>query len=469
MRFELKLFLVFAIFFSTSVAWVWYLDQRAEHKLVEKLEANLNEIVRTVHLSSQKLSTAQSTDREVLENFIQELKSQKGVREVSVVGSSQEVIASSNPKKLGQKKELTGQEMVVREEFGVRDSTGHYVRYEVRVPLLREGRVIGLVQATIFLDDFRYFLRQIHLKNLIVTIAALLFAFGAAFFVLRRLNRPLRELTGAAQRVAAGDFGVQLKTGGEDELGRLTNAFNAMAQKLSEQRQSEDRLHELERRAILAETASSLAHEIRNPLNLINLTADHLAHQFRPQKQGQEQPYLELIAGLKAQVAHLNKMVNDFLTVGRPAKLKKSAFSLRELSDQVQLLVKRQLSAKKLEWRAAGDWDVAVNADLEQLRLVLLNLVLNAIEAAPAKSAIWVEAHPKTPRELLLSVRDNGAGIPAEDLEKVFEPYFSKRPGGTGLGLALAKRIVEEHGGKIAAANHPQGGAQIEISLPLEG
>ncbi len=469
MRFEIKLFLVFVLFSLAVAGVVWFLNLRAEKELVARLQNNLNDIVRTVHLSSQKLSSAQGTDRLALENFIRELKAKKGVREVSVVGSSQEVIASSNPKKLGQRRELTGQEIVVKEQFGVRDSSGHFTHYEVKVPLLREGRIIGLVQISIFLDDFRYLLRQIHLKNFVILLVALVFAFGASFFVLHRLNQPLRRLTGAAERVAAGDLSFRLQEKGKDEIQKLTAAFNTMTNQLAEQRQMEEKLRILEKQEILTETASTLAHEIRNPLNLINLTADHLSHQFQPEDLPRKKSYGELISGLKAQVAHLNKMVEDFLALGRSAKLKKTKFAVRDLFVQVETLVKRQLLAKRVALKAEGDLNTTLFADPEQLRLVLLNLVLNAIEAVPESGIISIKTGKISPSQLSLAVQDNGGGIAAQDLERVFEPYFSRRPGGTGLGLALAKRIVEEHNGSIRAVNGTAGGACIEIKLPMEG
>jgi signal transduction histidine kinase len=242
-----------------------------------------------------------------------------------------------------------------------------------------------------------------------------------------------------------------------------------MTQKLSAQKELEDKLRVFERRAILAEMASNLAHEIRNPLNLINLTADHLGHEFKPEGNEKLKTYSELIGSLKAEVQHLNKMVDEFLTIGRPSKLKKTKFSLRELFDQVQMLVKQQLIAKSIAFSIIGPKDATLVSDLEQMRLVILNLLLNAIEAVSRGGTIEIIIESRVePKTLVLKIHDSGSGIPAENLELIFEAYFTNRPGGTGLGLALARRIVEEHGGTITASNNPDGGAQFEILLPIE-
>jgi nitrogen fixation/metabolism regulation signal transduction histidine kinase len=292
--------------------------------------------------------------------------------------------------------------------------------------------------------------------------------FLVSFFVLYRLNKPLRQLSVAAEHVASGDLTVQLHHSGRDEVGRLTKSFNTMTQKLSVQKQLEDKLRALERHAILAEMASSLAHEIRNPLNLINLTADHLGHEYVPENEDRRSSYAELISALKAEVQQLNKMVNEFLTIGRPSRLKKTKFPLGELFEQLQILIKQQLIAKHISLTFTGTTSQEINADIEQMRLVFLNLFLNAIEAVPESGAISCSVEPVSDHRVLIKIMDSGSGIAQENLQRIFEPYFSKRPGGTGLGLALARRIIEEHAGTINAGNRPKGGAQFEILLPLD-
>jgi signal transduction histidine kinase len=281
------------------------------------------------------------------------------------------------------------------------------------------------------------------------------------------LNKPLRNLSIAAAHVADGDLTVRLERRGNDEVARLTKSFNTMTQKLAAHKQLEDKLRDLERRAILAEMAANLAHEIRNPLNLINLTADHLGHEYMPADQERSRSYAELIAALKAEVQHLNKIVNEFLTIGRPSRLKKSAFSLAELFDQLFVIVKQQAVAKHIELSVAGDAGRQITADIEQMRLVFLNIILNAIEAVGDGGSVFVIIEGAGDRSVQVRIDDTGPGIAEENLERIFEPYFSKRPGGTGLGLSLARRIIEEHGGAITAGNRPGGGARFDITLPF--
>src|SRR5271157_1086608 len=470
MSFQTKLFLVFAPFFVIVVALMLFFTIQFERHIIRQFESDIQDIVHTVHYSTQKLATRKGRDFEALERFIEEMKSDTRVREVSVVGSTQKIVASTNPKKVGQQSSLlSGKEIIVRAQYGAEDSGGRPVRYDfVQVPIIRDNKVIGMLETSIVVNDFGILARQLNMRTLVIASIALFIMFFVSFFVLYRLSKPLRQLSSAAEHVASGDLSVRLPHKGRDEIGRLTKSFNAMTQKLSMQKLLEDKLRDLERHAILAEMASNLAHEIRNPLNLINLTADHLSDEYLPEEEGRRGSYLELITALKAEVQQLNKMVSEFLTIGRPSRLKKTEFPLSELFDQLQMLIKQQLLAKRDSLEYSGDTAQTINADIEQMRLVFLNLLLNAIEAVPEGGTISLVAEPTPNRSMLIRVVDNGQGIAPENLERIFEPYFSKRPGGTGLGLALARRIVEEHGGTIHASNHVGGGAQFDILLPID-
>jgi signal transduction histidine kinase len=220
----------------------------------------------------------------------------------------------------------------------------------------------------------------------------------------------------------------------------------------------------------MAEIASYLAHEIRNPLNLISLTAHHIRNQFVPQKEELRNKFFELIESLNSEVEQLSKVVSHFMTMGRQSELQKINFTLSEIIDQVQVLVKQQLNSKNISMIISGEKSTLIRADIEQIRLVFLNLIVNAIAAVPIGGSIWFHIEPDSSgRAIKISISDNGTGIQEEDIEKIFDPYFTRKPGGTGLGLALVKRIIEEHDGTILAENRKEGGAHFEIILPKEG
>ncbi|MDD5673605.1 MAG: ATP-binding protein, partial [Chitinivibrionales bacterium] len=164
----------------------------------------------------------------------------------------------------------------------------------------------------------------------------------------------------------------------------------------------------------------------------------------------------------------LNKMVSDFLLLGRPITMNKKAFVVADLLSQIEVLCKQQLRAKNITIQAQN-LDCVLSADEEQMRLVFINIILNAVEAAGEKGAIVCSAQKSSnPAALAITIADNGPGIEDENLERIFAPYFTQRPSGTGLGLALVRRIIEEHNGAIVAGNNPAGGAYFKFTIPQD-
>ena len=470
---QTRLLLAFTVLLFAVAGLMSYFHVRTAQRLLTEIGDDLQDIGNTVHLSTQKLSADKGPDREKLESFVKEALAQKNVREVHVISSHQEIVASSNPSKLGRKVKLTGKEIVIREELGTPDTAGRNLHYDIRVPILRDQQVIGVVQTSVLLPDFRGLVREALIKNLVIALMALLLAFAASSYLLHRLNKPLRTLSVAATKVAGGDLALRLpELPRNDEMAKLNIAFNAMVERLAERRSMQDRLRQLERQSLVSEMAASLAHEIRNPLNLINLTAGHLEESFTPADPEKQPHFEELMKSLQGEVRHLNQVVHHFLSASRPGRLHQERFALRELVEEARVLLRPQFSLKNAELRNEVGEALQLRADKEQMRLLLLNLLLNAVEAVPEKGWIAVEARSDTDKSgkgwVNLYVRDNGTGIHPDDVERVFDAYFTRKDTGVGLGLALVKRIAEEHGGSVLASNGPDGGACFEIRIPGE-
>jgi signal transduction histidine kinase len=230
----------------------------------------------------------------------------------------------------------------------------------------------------------------------------------------------------------------------------------------------EERLAALERRAILTELGANLAHEIRNPLNLMNLTLHHLGKTCSPENAARAAGFHRAIGSLKTEVAHLDRIVTDFLTLGKPDRLSRRRFRLRELVDEVAVRLGHKLDDKALRVDLDCPEGMEIHADQEQMRLVLLNLFLNCIEAVPERSSIEFVARKSPAGAVECTVADKGPGFGPGDPDQVFEPYYTKTPGGTGLGLTLVRSIIENHGGEIRAVNRPMGGAEFRFSVPAE-
>lgn len=221
-----------------------------------------------------------------------------------------------------------------------------------------------------------------------------------------------------------------------------------------------------ERMEAWQEVARRIAHEVKNPLTPIQLSAQRLKKRLFPVLGPQEAQVLsdctELIL---SQVDELKRLVGEFSMFARMPKSVKVPFQLEQLlAEIVELFKERHRDVK---------WDLdlpqnslVINGDREQLRRAITNLLNNAVEAVGRGGSVFLRAW-SSDNKVMISVEDSGPGIPLEDRHKVFEPYFSTKPQGGGLGLAITHSIVKEHGGEISIESSRFGGAQILIQLPL--
>lgn len=224
------------------------------------------------------------------------------------------------------------------------------------------------------------------------------------------------------------------------------------------QRRANELLRRAERLKTLGEMAAGMAHEVKNPLAAIRSSAQILRGRV-----GEKQE--ELVDIVVAEVDRLNKVVNDFLQYARPAPLRRSEQRLSGILDSCLELLGPLAAEKRLTVeKSYPDSEPRVSVDEDQMRQVFLNLILNGMQAAPADGRIRLRVE-RTPRSVSASVEDNGAGIPADKLRRVFEPFFTTREGGSGLGLAVAHRIVSEHGGRLEIRSESGAGTTATVIL----
>jgi nitrogen fixation/metabolism regulation signal transduction histidine kinase len=221
-----------------------------------------------------------------------------------------------------------------------------------------------------------------------------------------------------------------------------------------------------ERQAAWGEVARRLAHEIKNPLTPIQLSAERLQHKLSNKlNEGDAQLLRRATQTIVSQVAAMKNMVSDFANYARGPALKLSRLELHKLIKEVLGLyeasgisIQQNLDASRSE----------VNGDATRLRQIVHNLLQNALDAVQGVAQPQITLLTETQDgEIRLCVEDNGAGFPESVLSRAFEPYMTTKAKGTGLGLAIVKKIVEEHGGRIDIENNVNGGARISIVLPL--
>jgi signal transduction histidine kinase len=304
-----------------------------------------------------------------------------------------------------------------------------------------------------------------------MTLLGLLLIFTVAF-ASSRFTKPVRELTRAAERVSAGDFDFNVVINRHDEMGKLAHTFNEMLAGLRSRRELEEKLQRAERSALTGRIAAGIAHEIRNPLSFINLTVDYVRDRFAPAADGPRADYTQLLDNVKSEIARLNQMVSDFLSFGRPARLKLREIDALELLAEVAGLVRAQAAQQGVSVNVAPadendstNRDTRFHGDAEQLKTCFSNLAINAVQAMTEGGALKLTLRPQ-PSNIRFEVADTGLGIAPETLGQIFEPYFSTKETGIGLGLALTKKLIEDHGGQILVSSEVGVGTTFTVVLP---
>jgi signal transduction histidine kinase len=338
------------------------------------------------------------------------------------------------------------------------------IYYPVQTDQGRRFIIVVLDSANILTNVFE---RQAT-RSALYTLGVLFVTTLVTGFFVWRFTRPIKELSTAARKVASGDFEVQVASERRDEMGTLASAFNEMTAKLGRARELESQLHQAEKGAVVGRLAAAIAHEIRNPLNYINLTLDHLRSSFAPADPTKRATFVQLADQLKTEVARINRHITDFLKYSRPSKLELQDLDIRAEAEDALRLIEVRASECGIKTTIEQNGRLPqVMADRESLRSVFTNLVINAVEAIDGGGgSVSIRLSNTGENSVKVEVIDTGRGISPEDISKVFEPYFSTKETGTGLGLAIVKKAIDDHGGTISVASREGSGTTFTIILP---
>jgi len=289
-----------------------------------------------------------------------------------------------------------------------------------------------------------------------------------------RFTRPIKDLSVAARRVATGNFDVRVPTDRHDEIGSLAAAFNDMTAGLGRAHELESQLHQVEKAAVVGRLAAAIAHEIRNPLNYINLTLDHLRSSFAPEDVTKRETFERLADQLKAEVGRINRHITDFLKYSRPSALELRPLDLRVELEDAMHVIEGPAAEHGIETSLQeGEGMPRVFADQDSLRSAFTNLLLNGLEAMDSSEngkggSVRITLAAESGDRVRIEVTDTGRGIAIDDIAKVFEPYYSTKETGTGLGLAIVKKAIDDHGGSISVSSKEGSGTKFTILLPVE-
>lgn len=298
--------------------------------------------------------------------------------------------------------------------------------------------------------------------TLLLAVIAVLVGVGVLVMAARTLA-PLKRLAERAKEIARGDYKQRVDDSSGDEIGEVGREFNAMAQALEER---ESQLIRSERLATVGKIAAQITHEVRNPLSSIGLNAEMLEEELGALEgsPSQIEEAKRLARAIVKEVDRLTEITEEYLRFARLPRPKLEREDLAAIVSSLLSFMRPELEARAVSVEVEL-MPLPVAADEHQLRQALLNLLRNAGEAMGSGGRLRVEGRSDG-SAVELTIADTGQGIAPEHLAKVFDPFFSTKEGGTGLGLALTQQIIVEHGGSIVVDSRLGGGTTFTVRLP---
>ena len=276
----------------------------------------------------------------------------------------------------------------------------------------------------------------------------------------RHLANPIKTLAQFPQQVAEGNLEEQCEVKTHDEIGDLASAFNQMTQDL---RNSRNELIQAERLATAGKMAASFAHEIRNPLSSMRMVAQMLLRKQEPSEEKHQQSVTHILE----EIERIDVIVKGLMDFARPASLELAPHNLNSALQAVLNLMEANLSHHQIALTKKFDVHLpTIRFDLDKFKQAFMNIVLNAMDAMPEGGTLTIlTLHDSD--AIRIDVVDTGVGIAPEDMNRLFEPFFTTKSQGTGLGLANAKRVFEEHGGDIQINSVVGSGTTVSLRIPL--
>ena len=325
------------------------------------------------------------------------------------------------------------------------------------------GGLLLFTTATVSLQD-----PERHALLMLAGILAVLVCGVSIVALATLIQRPMLELQEKVARISEGELNVEVSfSRRNDEIGDLGRHFNHMTRQLRESREEIEKMHRTqmsraEHLATLGELAAGLAHEIRNPLAGIAGVIEIVGRDLPATSLSRE-----MMKEARLEIDRINRILTELLSTARPHAPRILRGNLNTTVDHTVMLARQQVLSKPIEIRLTKDESLPeVEHDSDQIHQVLLNLLLNAAQAIEGEGTIdvWIGMREEF---ACIEVRDTGKGIPEERLPHIFRPFYTTRGNGTGLGLSLARRIVEDHQGRLEAQSVLGEGSTFTVLLPF--
>jgi len=436
---------------------------RYEQSVLSEMQEKSLEVLRGIQVHLTNLEV-EEVDGELLDNKLSDLKASIGLDSIEVRDSQKKLISRIDSEQTPQL-EFGDPELPVieRRPARARNMTAYYQTF----PLMIDSEPVGYVTIAIAIAPQTHLVKVLRSKILISLILLFIFTITALCYFIFKLLHPLHAMALTCQEISEGNLHkIDIEPNASEVL-VLEMKFNEMVESLRTKADMEQKLAQVERLSALGNLAAGVAHEIGNPLNGIKLTISHLKDIFS-REDLDKASFTRYADTVLNEVNRLDAIVKDFLTLAKERDLSLRPYGLGKLIAETARLIKKDALEKGISIQAdipeATD-DIMIDPQL--LKSALLNILINAMEASDRESTINV-SYAEANGQAAVKIMDQGEGISRENIERVFDPYFSTKSTGTGLGLSLTRTIIEKHGGTISIESQVGQGTTVTVTVPSE-
>lgn len=351
-----------------------------------------------------------------------------------------------------------------RPSYVMREQAGGYEYLVAAAPVRIQNReAILTVPLALRQREIEAQSDELDRRILLAALAFILLGAAIGYWMAERIADPVNRLTRATQRIARGELDARIVASSSDEFRRLVEAFNRMAADLQRQRVELERTNRL---AAWADMARQVAHDIKNPLTPIQLNAEHLLRVHNDRGRPLGAVVDECVANILAQVRLLRQIAGEFSSFASSPEPRPAPTDAGAVIEEVVASYRIGLAGRVgIEVRVETGLPEAF-VDRVLLGRALTNVIENALHAMPSGGTLTIEATSEGRETIRIAVADTGVGMSAEALARIFEPYFSTKAVGTGLGLTIARRNVELNGGSIAVESQEGVGTVVTLRIP---
>ena len=472
---KLKVFLSFALSYFAAVGAITYLTIRSHRNLLlaqmaERARAGINLMELSVANRLYRLDVFQ------LETIAREAKALPDVEYAYIYDATGRIVGDFHEDRRQLFSTFTDElgRKIIKSTETLVDINDHKGILDVSKPVVLNREKLGGIRLGLNLNPMFDEMRTVTVRAVVISAAIFLMGLFIIFVITMKFTKPIERLTIAAKRIEEGNLQYRVNIARDDEIGSLATAFDQMAERLMQRerelKQSQDTLRRADRLSSLGLLTAGLAHEIRNPLVAIRTFTQLLPERyddadFRERFQGLALKEVDRICGL----------INDLLSFARPSKPNVAPENVNDVVENIARILETQAKEKSVVIsRDFGDNLPKVWIDREQMKQVFMNLILNAIQAMKDGGSINISSRSVSRNGtqqsgdfVQVEIQDSGIGIPEENLQHIFDPFFTSKDEGSGLGLAVSHQLVQEHGGFVTVESQVGKGTAFFVHVPV--